>query len=71
MSRTNGNSESVPRSPKRGRRPGPTRCVVQMRVRGSGKVWNYYSVTIHAAPHQVMKQLQEVAAFFKHEKGEN
>lgn len=45
---------------KRGRRPGPRRCVVQLRVREAGKVTSYFSLTIHVEPHEAMKRLQQI-----------
>jgi len=46
-------------SQKRGRRPGPTRCVIQLRVRECGKVASYYSLTAYLSPYEAMRRLQE------------
>jgi len=62
------NSEPVakrPASKRRGRPPGPRRCVVQMRVRNAGKVQSWYSVTLHAEPSHVMKELQVLAERYR------
>lgn len=48
-----------------GRKPGPPRCVVQLRQRVNGKVHSLYSITIDLPPNQAMKLIQE--AFHEHE----
>lgn len=48
--------------PRRGRKPRPRRCVIQLRVRQGGKVIPYYSVTVATEPDLAMKRIQE--AFF-------
>lgn len=61
------NSDSPPRGGgRRGRPPGPLRCVVQLRVRQGGKVTSYYSVTLPAEPYEVMKDIQELQKKYKH-----
>jgi hypothetical protein len=45
--------------PRRGRKPRPMRCVIQLRVREGGKVTSYYSVTVLVKPHEAMKRLQQ------------
>lgn len=44
---------------KRGRKPGPPRCVIQLRIRSEMGVNNLYSKTVFESPFHVMKFLQE------------
>lgn len=56
------NSESDASKPRRGRRPRPGRCVIQLRQRIQGKVISIMSLTVDCPVQVAMKRLQEAFA---------
>lgn len=50
---------SLCRPPKKGRRPGPRRCVIQIRERSGGKVRSVYSITVITTVGDAMRRIQD------------